>query len=670
LNIILRGDTSKAAKWLGFAKSKLRAMRGLMSLSGRKIDTQRFKLNGNDATVLISSCFGQDKIIIYAGGGTSVPVICFITTAKPFAYTEMWIDEEGSSDNFYEVYAYDLAASVKSGSLTKSSRKPSILYYDEARYADYPALVSLLGFHQTVQTGADMMYAQLSNYFIHEEEIGGLKLRNPSRGLLDENSIWGQTDVLSSIGVNVVWGSDKGLISPGGNLTSTSNTRLSYELVGGDVKYRYFWIVPETTFNPYVAGWDVFNMVGRLEVADSAGRLVKRHTLYAWQKTGVDTSGADVYEQVTGKVWDDINGWYAWKYYVPIMAVSHDKALVREVERIDDDLTCSPATLTESLSVGDIVIYSTSYATDTTMQDNLITGEAALPSVENSWGYSQKTCNGGEVLWTISGDTTGTTLAGGGVRSKGDPAILHTSAASCGELILSADCPSCHFEVAKTITFDCPCGGGAVAISSGDTIIRSGSLELYATLNGVEHTASWEVALGPNSTGTPGVFVGGGFLGHPYGTTLTAGADVCGSIVVAATICGSSDTQAIRVTDSGSWHSYLTNDCFNDSRLGYSYGAACAQPVPSPVISGIYRYGYTQVSWQLVWDLPALAPSCTGAPIQVAKGNAWYNGGSTCNSFDCGYGGAPVPATCTPPGGACCHNGNVLQDSYTHRWEC
>ena len=252
-------------------------------------------------------------------------------------------------------------------------------------------------------------------------------------------------------------------------------------------------------------------------------------------------------------------------------------------------------------------------------------GSPATDTVPTGGSLDFKTIGAccGAIVWSVD---KGSITQGG---------VLTANCCPCGTIHVTASCPGCESSAEHDVSVTGECPPITIVNENGspatDTILKGGSLD-FKTIGACCGAIVWSVS------GTGGTITQGG--------VLTAGPTACGSLLVTAScpLCGTSDTQYVRITDAGKW--VLKSETYSCNVPG-GYIFSC--------ISGDTKTNTTYFQYK----------ACPPA---------------ACTSYDDGAGGECLPMGCsyiTPPTGCTLKSGTPLTGYCTYRkkvglykWQC
>jgi hypothetical protein len=305
--------------------------------------------------------------------------------------------------------------------------------------------------------GKQSHYAQLSNVYNHEEEIGSLDWRNFQNGggwslynygNPDKNTYWGYA--IPRFMKMATYGADKALKNPSplSTLSTSYAARKNYVVSGKDITYTdlvYVRNVIQQYFAPDYWGWDYGQAMfsGIVEVLNPNYRWMFYHYIHATDfRTGATKSTLIGTDENSASPAGGIG--LNWKYHVPIMLVTDSKALMRIVEREGTDKTCWTAELDEKLVIGNSDNHSTlrqlALATNGGLSATEVIGADMIYN-NTSEGYYLDGCQQNDQTFTFTG--------GGGYTVSGNSIIA--GSAVCGEITATGTCVSCGITATKKV---------------------------------------------------------------------------------------------------------------------------------------------------------------------------------------------------------------------------
>ena len=461
------GNKEGASRCVPEAKRLLFLLKDRKKLAG--IDSlwdNRYLADGS--FVQISSIFNNDYInitspfIITEGGAVLTNILLYLVTiaipiSKDSDITE-YDDYDVDGLHVCKTYAYSL--DEESGLLIPDKTE-IVLRHNYFTVGGGLTLTMQEGYLNELPDH----YAQLSNKFCHEEEIGALdwrafqagggwSLNNP--GTPDSNTWYGQSIVRFM--KMATYGSLEGLKNPDPTtkLWPSYSARKGYDLSGNVVTHTNFSMQSERIHEEFApAYWDwergVAMFVGIIEYLNPNYRFVNKYRIWATN----EATGESVYEWIAEDehelqnypVQSGLDTSLNWKYHVPIMAVTHDKALMRIVEREGTNKTCWEAMLTEDLVIGksdynlnlDKIIYNTNGGLSATS----VQGDDTI-GANDTKGYDLHGCQSGgdhgDQAWSVAG-------VGASIDNNG----TLTTVAACGVLVVTGTCVSCGLSASKDV---------------------------------------------------------------------------------------------------------------------------------------------------------------------------------------------------------------------------
>jgi hypothetical protein len=456
---MLSGDKFGAGHLIARGYQLLAQMKNQMSLGGLRVSQNYINFmtdTGVPGYIMLRSnqnlgaALALDEIEIYyppvitpqeeviAGG-----LLYLITIANPEWYEEGMVSNEDVDHlPLWKMYTYTVSVSNN-----KVYLQPSTLQLQWDLSDEY-------GLQLVMQEAASRHYGVLSTRFSQKEEIGsinplacmvGWSIYDP--GIPDWNNWWGETQVYGGLGGIV--GSNMAKKSPISKLDTSLSARKNYDVVG-DTLYTDLRFVrtqsdalfypPPNSGNPGVAYFR-----GIKEACNPTWRYV-----YNFKLDSIDSNNNHSLIDIGT---DQNNGLHAdydnWTYFVPIIAVAHDKALYRKVNRTASGDTCWSATIHEELNIGidtghknieSITLTEGFNLTSTSIEgpDEVTSGTSADPMII---GYGLAGCSQSDQAWTVSG--TGVTV---------DPKTgAVTLIDACGTFTITGRCISCGISASLRV---------------------------------------------------------------------------------------------------------------------------------------------------------------------------------------------------------------------------
>jgi hypothetical protein len=424
----------------------------------------------------ISSPFVEEE----EGEEVGNPVIYLVTIAVPMradSDTVEYTDYDADNKHIYKTYAYRLDEK-------KSTLKPIDLKIVLTTNDFTTGSGIVLPLQEGLLLGKQIHYAQLSHIYTHEEELGSVDWKTfqdgggwdlYNLGVPDRNTYWGYSIVRFM--KMATYGSDKAIKSPN-PLTALSTTyaaRKNYVVNGKTITYVdlvYQRNVIQEYFAPAYWNYNYGEAMcsGIVEVLNPNYRMMYKHYINSLDYRTNATKSVLIAEDEHKKQGDADFDNLTWKYHIPIIAVTDQKALMRKVRRTGTDKTCWTAELIEDLRIGTsdsgTILREITYNTSGGISTTSVKGSDTIGNYQTQ-SYTLDGCQQGDQTFTFSG--------GGGYTVSGNSIIAGSSV--CGVITATGTCVSCGITASKEVV-----ATGGHWVSVGNCGVTDPSWYIYAGL--------------------------------------------------------------------------------------------------------------------------------------------------------------------------------------------